>query len=150
MIPPTAPERLIGALLRIAFQATVERVRRQLAAAGYTDLSPAHFTVFQHLPPGGARVTSLAARSHMTKQSMSALVEHLLQRGYLERRPDPTDKRASVVDLTPRGAALVQVARGAIEELEREWGAQLGEERIAHLKDTLRDLVHLIEQQETR
>lgn len=141
-------ERLIGALLRIAFQATVERVRERLADAGYTDLTMAHFSVFQHLPPGGARVTTLAMKAQITKQSMSALVEHLERQGYLERRPDPGDRRASVVDLTARGEALVQVARGAIEELEREWAEHLGSERMEQLRSTLRDLASLIEQQQ--
>lgn len=139
---------LIGALLRIAFQATVERVRERLADAGYRDLTMAHFSVFQHLPPGGARVTTLAMRAQMTKQSMSALVEHLERQGYLERRPDPADKRASVVDLTARGEALVLVARRAIQELELEWDARVGAARMEQLRGTLRDLAQLIEQVE--
>jgi DNA-binding MarR family transcriptional regulator len=137
--------RLIGALLRIPFQATVARVRDRLTGAGFTDLTMAHFGVFQHLPPGGARITELAAQAQMTKQSMGALVEHLEQRGYLERRPDPTDKRASVVDLTARGRALVEVAREAIQELEHEWEVQIGGDRMNHLRRTLRELISLIE-----
>ncbi len=145
-----AQERLIGALLRIPYQATIDHVRRHLADAGYTDLSIAHFSVFQHLPPGGARVTMLASSAQMTKQSMSALVEHLLERGYLERRPDPTDGRASLVTLTERGAALVLVARKAIQELEQEWNEYLGSERMEQLRTTLRDLANLIERQQGR
>lgn len=141
---------MIGALLRIPYQATFDRVRSHLADAGYTDLSIAHFSVFQHLPPGGARVTTLAASAQMTKQSMSALVDHLLERGYLERRPDPSDGRASLVNLTAHGEALVLVARGAIQELEREWDTYLGDGRLEQLKQTLRDLASLIEQQHRR
>ena len=138
-------DRLIGALLRIPFEATVERVHQELSAAGFTDLTMAHFRVFQHLPPGGARVTGLAARAQTTKQSMGALVEHLEARGYLERSPDPTDGRASIVRLTERGQALVQVARRAVHALELEWQAYLGGARMNELQSTLRDLVAYIE-----
>lgn len=138
-------ERLIGALLRIPFQATVARVREHLSRAGFTDLTMAHFQVFQHLPPRGARITALAAQAQMTKQSMGVLVEHLEQRGYLERRPDPRDKRASLINLTARGRALVEVARAAILELEQEWELQLGTDRMHQLRSTLRVLVSLIE-----
>jgi DNA-binding MarR family transcriptional regulator len=143
----TAPndERLIGAFLRIPFQATVERVRQQLVQAGVTDVTTAHFTVFQHLPPGGARVSELAVQAQITKQSMGALVEHLEQRGYLERRPDPKDRRASIVQLTDRGKALVHVARAALQGLEHEWEEYLGVDRMAQLRSSLRDLIFYIE-----
>lgn len=137
--------RLIGALLRIPFQATVAHVRQQLVEAGFTDLTMAHFTVFQHLPPTGARVSALAVQAQITKQSMGALVEHLEQCGYVERRPDPTDRRASIVQLTDRGKALVGVARAALQELEDEWEAYLGADRMTHLRSALRDLIAYIE-----
>lgn len=137
--------RLIGALLRIPFQATVERVRQQLVAAGFTDLTMAHFTVFQHLPPDGAHVSELAVRAQITKQSMGALVEHLERCGYLERHPDPRDRRASIVQLTERGKALVDVARAALRELEDEWEGYLGVERMNQLRSTLRDLISYLE-----
>lgn len=137
-------ERLIGALLRIPFQATVARVQQQLASSGFTDLTMAHFTVFQHLPPGGARVSELAAHAQITKQSMGALVAHLEQCGYLERYPDPTDRRASIVQLTERGQALEKVARSALQALEREWEAHLGTDSMVQLRSALRDLITYI------
>ena len=132
---------LIGALLRIPFQATVDRVRHELISSNFTDLTMAHFTVFQHLPPGGARVSELAAQAQITKQSMGALVAHLEQCGYLERHPDPMDGRANIVQLTERGHALVAVARSALQALEREWEACLSVERMTQLRSTLRDLI---------
>ena len=73
--------RMIGALLRIPFQAINARLEAELAAAGFADLRPAHFSVFQHLPADGARVTDLAERAQITKQSMGYLVDHLEERG---------------------------------------------------------------------
>ncbi|HEV2590792.1 MAG TPA: MarR family transcriptional regulator, partial [Gaiellaceae bacterium] len=93
----------IGVLLRAPYQAVVERVSAGLAEAGFDDLRPAHTAVFQHIAADGSRLTDLAQSAQITKQSMGYLVDYLEQRGYLERRSDPTDRRASLVCLTERG-----------------------------------------------
>lgn len=142
----TAPlPRMIGALLRIPFQQTVERVFQRLQEEGYTDLRPAHFVVMQHMRPEGVRITELAHRAQMTKQSMGALVDYAEERGYVERTPDPNDGRAWLIRLTPRGRETEQIARAAIGELETEWAQYLGEERFSLLRSTLEDLVTFVE-----
>lgn len=136
---------MIGALLRIPFQATVERVYQRLKEAGYTDLRPTHFAVLQQMRPEGLHVTELADLAQMTRQSMGALVGYLEERGYVERIADPHDKRAWLIRLTARGHAVEQVARAALAELETEWASALGEKRFAALYSTLRDLVAVFE-----
>jgi MarR family len=86
----------IGILLREPFHEVVRRVSAGLAAAGFDDVRPAHTAVFPHIEPVGLRLTDLAERAQMTKQSMGYLVDHLEQRGYLERAPTrPTGARRS-------------------------------------------------------
>src|SRR3954449_9872138 len=80
----------VGILLRIPNQQVVERVIAGLAQAGFDDLRPAHTAVFQHISADGSRLTELADRAQITKQSMGYLVDHLEERGYVERRPDPS------------------------------------------------------------
>lgn len=137
--------RMIGALLRIPFQETVARVYQRLLGAGYTDLRPTHFALLQQVRPEGLRVTELASLAQMTKQSMGALVDYLEEQGYIERVADPSDGRAWLVRLTPRGREVEQVARAAIGELETEWAQYLGNERFAALQSTLQDLVAFVE-----
>jgi DNA-binding MarR family transcriptional regulator len=60
--------------------------------------------------------------------------------GYLERRPDPDDRRARRIALTDRGKSLVPVIREAVSEVEREWAAALGAERFAQLRELLVEL----------
>jgi DNA-binding MarR family transcriptional regulator len=138
--------RMIGALLRIPFQKTLERVHQRLNVAGYTDLRPAHFAVFQQMRPEGLHITELADLAQMTRQSMGALVDYLEERGYVERVADPRDRRAWLVQLTARGDATERVARAALADLEAEWARVLGEERFASLYSALRDLVAVVEQ----
>ena len=67
----------LGALLRLPYQALARRLYREIAENGFPDVRPAHGSVFRHILPEGSRVTDLAERAGMTKQSMSYLVEYL-------------------------------------------------------------------------
>lgn len=138
-------ERMIGALLRIPFEATVARIAADYARAGFADLRPPHFAIFQHLPPGGARATALAEQAHLTKQYVGALVAYLEERGYVARVPDPADGRASLIRLTPRGQEAAAAARESLRRLEAEWAAALGEGDLGRLRALLRRLVALVE-----
>lgn len=133
---------LIAPLLRVPLQAIRERIRAEVAAAGYDDLGPAHFNILQAPTPDGVRPTDLAARGQMTKQAANRLIRHLERRGYLRLEPDPTDQRARIVRLTDRGSALIAAIRASVEEIEREWARELGRQRFDELRGTLKDLVH--------
>ena len=139
-------QRLLGALLRIPFQATVARVYAAVAAAGYGDLRPAHFTPFQHLEPEGLHVADLAERAQMTRQSMAYLIDYLETQGYFARIADPADRRAKMVQLTARGRDVTRIARATLQQLEREWGQHIGVAQLGQLHDILEQLVMVIEQ----
>jgi DNA-binding MarR family transcriptional regulator len=130
----------VGILLRRPLEAVVQRVSAGLAEAGFEDIRPAHTAVFQHISAEGSRLSELAARAQLTKQSMSYLVDDLETRGYVERRPDPTDRRATLVCLTERGWAEVRAALRIIAELEDEWARRLGRERMEELRRMLTEL----------
>lgn len=129
----------LGALLRIASQAMTQHLAEWLASSEYADLQPAHSAAIQPLweNPQGARITTLAQRSRVTKQSMSVLVDHLVARGYVERAPDPDDARAVRVRLTPRGRAFGAAVRATSQEVEADWAARIGAQRVAALIETL-------------
>jgi DNA-binding MarR family transcriptional regulator len=132
---------LIGSLLGIPFDVLSERVREGFTAAGFTDLPPAHTGVLRALGPDGERVTDLARRMGTTKQATGYLVEALVRRGYLERAPDPSDGRAQIVRRTARGWAVNRTAREVVAQVQAEWTAALGAQRMALLLDALRALV---------
>jgi DNA-binding MarR family transcriptional regulator len=135
---------MIGALLRIPREAVVTQVVTRLVAAGFGDVRPAHFTVFQHMPPEGARLTALAEAALLTKQSMGYLVDDLEAHGYVERVPDPADHRAKLVRLTARGRAVEETVRAVIQDIEEEWAARLGQDEYRKLTQLLRALIALI------
>jgi DNA-binding MarR family transcriptional regulator len=140
--------RLIGALLRIPREAALRQVLAGLEAGGFGDVRPAHFTVFQHLPPEGLRLTALAEAALMTKQSMGYLVDDLEALGYVERAPDPADRRAKLVRLTSRGRQVDDAVRAVIREIEADWSSGLGAENYQQLLHLLRALIALLEERE--
>jgi DNA-binding MarR family transcriptional regulator len=130
----------VGVLLRGPFQEVVRRVSVGLAEAGFDDVRPAHTAVFQHIEADGSRLTDLADRAQITKQSMGYLVDYLEQHGYVERRPDTRDRRATRICLTERGWSQVRAALGIIAVLEQEWTDALGQPRIEQLRELLADI----------
>lgn len=130
---------MLGALLRAPLRALTARVAADLSRAGFTDLRPAHLVVFQHLDAEGTRLTELAARASMTKQSMGALVNDLEGWSYVERRPDPLDRRARIVCRTERGWAVELAARTSVGDFEEEWMRRVGAERMRQFRAVLEE-----------
>lgn len=130
---------MIGALIRVAAQAMSQRYARWLETSGFDEIQPAHASAIQPLweMPEGARITTLASAARITKQSMSALVDHLEKHGYVERLDDPDDARATRVRLTARGKAYGRAARAFGRELEVELAEKIGEKRLEDLRATL-------------
>lgn len=119
----TQPERRLSmiAAFRGSAQLMVAELVTRLAVAGYPDISGTHHPVFENIDLRGTRLSVLAARANLTHQSMSELVRTLENRGYVERIPDPSDGRARIVRLTPKGLHMIRRATREIALVEAEW-----------------------------
>jgi DNA-binding MarR family transcriptional regulator len=124
-------------LLDVAFDDFSDELSRRVEAAGFTDIRPGHGCVFGTIDPEGSRLTDLAQRANMTKQSVGEATSDLEQRGYLERVPDPNDGRAKIIRLTERGREAQAIGRRLIDDLEREWAERYGDARVAALREAL-------------
>jgi DNA-binding MarR family transcriptional regulator len=124
-------------LMDVAFDEFSDELAKRVEAAGYSDIRPGHGCVFGTIHPEGSRLTDLAERANMTKQSVGEATSDLEERGYLERVPDPEDGRAKIIRLTDRGREAQAVGRRLIDELEADWAERFGEERVAALRDAL-------------
>src|SRR6266540_1875628 len=131
---------LIGALLRMPWEAVQRHMLERLHQRGFDDFDAAYLNIFQYPGPQGARPSELAARLRMTKQAVNYLLGELERLDYLERRPDPDDRRSKRVVLTRRGKAAIRVIRAGVAEMETAWAQQLGPKRFAQLRDLLLDL----------
>lgn len=99
-----------------------------------------HGNVLQFLDPEGTSVSELARRAQITKQSMAELVTHLERHGYVERVPNPADRRARLVRSTARGAEVYAIAREVVDELEQRLVARLGHKRFSQLRELLEEV----------
>jgi DNA-binding MarR family transcriptional regulator len=134
-----APDNL-GILLREPFRIASARLHDRFAERGHPEVRAPHGNVFQFLDAGGTRVSVLAERAQVTKQSMAELVAHLERHGYVERVPDPTDRRAKLVRSTARGQEVYEIAREFVVDMEAEWTAQLGARKMDTLRELLKEL----------
>ena len=138
-VQPLGPP-LIGALLRLPWEAARGRLLDALHAAGFTDLNASHLSILLYPGPQGLRPSDLAADRQMSRQSVNYLLGQVEALGYLERRSDPDDQRSKRLALTPRGRRAATVMRRSMTDLEQEWADDLGAARFAELKDLLADL----------
>lgn len=130
--------------MRLAWQWIWNQIAANVAAAGYDDLNLAHLRVFRYRTIDGRRPSELAEEVQITKQSMNELLGHLEQRRYLVRDTDPTDSRARVVRLTPRGRRLEAKVLTSAKAAERQAAALLGKRRFDQLHGALIELVDLV------
>src|SRR5579884_1651127 len=123
------------------FDSFVAEMHDALPGAGFSDIRPSHSVgVFRTIDPDGTRPGELARRAGVTPQAMAEFVRYLEQRGYVERVPDPSDGRARLVRLTPRGREASAAAHAAFDAIESRWKRALGAKRFAELKQMLAEL----------
>lgn len=130
----------LGVLLFVASRSLEQRAHDAVVAAGIADITPAQARVAARISPGGTRVSELAERARITKQSAAFLVGQLEAAGYVERVPDPTDGRAQLVRLTARANRVVAVANAEVERALAEWADRVGADRLRQLHETLTEL----------
>ncbi len=128
-------------LLILALRSMIDDVHARLAAAGFSDVRPAHGFVFQRLAPDGATGNELAEHLGVTKQAASEMIDDLEERGYVERQPHPRDGRAKIVVLTRRGWDCIRTAEGFFADAERRWTEIVGAEKMADLRADLGRIV---------
>jgi DNA-binding MarR family transcriptional regulator len=127
----------LALLCFVAYRAMESRVLQDLAAAGFGDITAAQGRIFARLDPGGTRITDLAERAQVTKQTAGFLVDQLERAGYVRRVPDPRDARARLVQIAERGWAAVEIARRTEAAVEAEWTNHLGRASATQLRRSL-------------
>lgn len=120
------------------------------AERGYDDIREVHYQIFGNIRMGGIRLTELAARAQLSLAATSELVNDLADLGYLTRRPDPVDGRAKLIDLTPRGQALLADAGNRVTDIEQRWGAAVGTSAFGAMCATMQKLLDELDPEQAR
>jgi DNA-binding MarR family transcriptional regulator len=136
---PASP--LIGMLLRLVYQHYAVEIDSALRRAGFDDIRPGAANVFPFVPPEGISVSELASLASVRKQTMAQAVEQLEERGYVQRRPNPSDRRSRLVFLTERGASVRPVTHAAAARVEEDWARLMGRDDLEALRASLLGLL---------
>ena len=111
----------VGFIVFRAHQAMRQEMYRRFAARGI-DMTPEQWVVLVRLwERDGRSQNELSDQTLRDKHTMSRMLDGMVQRGWLERRPDPLDGRSRLVFLTRAGLELevtaVPIARALVEDL---------------------------------
>jgi DNA-binding MarR family transcriptional regulator len=104
------------------------------------DITPAHLRALRMLRRHGVmRLSELSDRLRIAPRSATEVVDALESRGLVQRRPDPGDRRATLVEVTDGGASVLDAVRGT--EAERVFGrlSQTDRAHLARLLGKLRE-----------
>jgi DNA-binding MarR family transcriptional regulator len=132
-----------GVYLRTLWDELRYNLETQLQESGYEDISPSHGWIFSNTEEDGSRITDLAAKAKITKQSMSVLVAQLENGGYVKKTPDPNDKRAWLLVLTAKGKKVKSAGQQINYTLEEQWKKKLGEKDYNQFRQLLMRLCEL-------
>lgn len=127
-----------------AFWSVARRLRhRTRVALEPWDLSPSlarALSVLSH--HGDLRLSSLAEHLHIAARTATEVADDLAGRGLADRRPDPDDRRATLLSLTPEGVSTAEAIKAARQAgSERFFAGLTGADRdeLARLLRKLRD-----------
>ncbi|MGP4088008.1 MarR family winged helix-turn-helix transcriptional regulator [Streptomyces sp. KR55] len=111
-----------------------------LAEQGHPDLRPQHGAVMGFLDEEGSRATELSRQSGTHKQVIGNLIDELEALEYVERRPDPRDRRAKLIVPTRRGRDQMKKSDAIMTAIEQRHAESIGERQYAAFKDAFREI----------
>src|SRR5690606_20325219 len=129
----------LASALRVSLARLNRRLRRQASQHALTPTQLATLSAVERRPavtPG-----ELAELEKVQPPSMTRVIAKREERGRLERRPHPTDRRQVTITVPPKGAALLQEERRAKEA----WLAQRLAELTPEEKEILRSAAPILE-----
>jgi DNA-binding MarR family transcriptional regulator len=131
------------ALLRSARSAYATEIRRALIAADCHDLPRNGSFVLGAIARNGSPLREVTVRLGISKQAAGQLVDTLVERGYLDRRPDADDRRRVTITLTKRGRVAATAGRRAVGRVDARLAEQVGADDVARTRRTLAALTQL-------
>jgi DNA-binding MarR family transcriptional regulator len=141
---PRATRDNLGFLLAKAAQRWNELLAERFAREGYPEIRPSYGSLLVPLfEQDGLRMSELAARARLSKQTMTTMVRLLERDGLVRREPDAADGRATRVYLTKRSRSFQPVAEQVLGELDALVRTRLSTRDTDRLKAMLKGVISL-------
>jgi DNA-binding MarR family transcriptional regulator len=137
---PQPRDMEIAASLRIILNRMVKVMRRETRNDGQLSLTE-RSTLGLLYPDVQLAPTDIARTEKVTTQSMSQVVNHLVELNFVARTPSADDGRKTLLSLTDLGRARVEQAR----QEKQEWLAKALHEKMSEAeKDLLEDALKIL------
>ena len=121
-----------------------EKLLIDLSAAEFRFLRTIQEFQSKHPEVQGIYVNDLAERLYVTKSAASKMLRQLEQRGLIERRTDPADRRNTFVCMTHAGEDLGERQRQRFDRFLLEIVDDMGEEHFTDILNGLRELTQAV------
>jgi len=131
------------ALMRSARGAYAQSIRAQLHQAGIDDLPRNGAFILAGIDASGGPRHDLPSELGVTKQAVSQVIDTLVNRGYLEREPDPDDRRRVRLELADRGRDAVEAVLRGVEAVDRRLEEVVSPEQVSALRSALSALTEI-------
>jgi DNA-binding MarR family transcriptional regulator len=133
----------LSALLYATRGTYTAAVRRAQAKLGHVDVPASGEFILNAMEWSGAPLESIVQFMGVSKQAVSQSVEMLVERGYIERGRDPSDRRRVTLSLTERGHAAGRAGKAAIEQVDRDLQARVGRTAVVQARSVLAALLEI-------
>ena len=139
--PPAVHGFELPLLLFGGFRSIIDELHAELARRGHPDLRPAHGFALQAIGTQGATATEAGRRLGISKQAAGKTIDRLEALGYVRKAGDDTDRRRTLVRITPRGLEALAMSAMIFEDIRSRWAGALGPARLSALETDLRTMV---------
>ncbi|MHA6264784.1 homoprotocatechuate degradation operon regulator HpaR [Arenibacterium sp. CAU 1754] len=134
---PSTSRSLPIALLR-AREAVMGPIRAMLSDVGITEQQWRVLRVLQETGPMDP--TRISEQACLLLPSLTRILQKLDEKKLIRRKQDKSDRRRQIIQITPRGAALIEANLATSMALLDDVRAQMGEDRYNLLLDLLNEL----------
>jgi DNA-binding MarR family transcriptional regulator/catechol 2,3-dioxygenase-like lactoylglutathione lyase family enzyme len=143
MTDQEANYRSTATLMREARGTYARSIRAQLHAIGVDDLPRNGVFILAEVGSAGGLQQELPTELGVSKQAVSQLIDTLVSRGYLERVPDPQDRRRVSLELTQHGQEALDAATRGVEDVDEQLAERVSAEKVGAMRSGLAALAEI-------
>jgi DNA-binding MarR family transcriptional regulator len=130
-------------LMRMARGAYTRSIQAELHSIGVDDLPRNGAFILAGIDSTGGPRQDLPSEFGVTRQAVSQVVDILVNRGYLDRVPDPDDRRRVKLELTERGREVVSAVLRGLAAVDRQLGERVSPEQVEAMRSVLAALTEI-------
>jgi DNA-binding MarR family transcriptional regulator len=104
------------------------------------ELTVPQFMILSYATPEGVPLSEISSRMLCDNSNLTGIVDRLISKGYVERRPDPQDRRVSLICISPAGAEKLRRIKPRHHAQVSRRMRTLNQSEVAQLRNLLQAL----------